>query len=310
MKWKGFLLNRCPACDSNNISSAGARLDGAKVSKCEKCHIGFLNPMPESNEIEEMYDQYFSREDGIGYPEYPLKLFTTPTDYFIWEAIKKYSFRHESINKKALDVGCAFGARVDFFRRKGIISSGIDISIESIKYGREKWGLDLHAGRFEDIAINDSYDYLMMIDFIEHLPNPMQWVMKANKIVHAGSLLIILTPNFECYETYGPDWSGYGTSFEHLFFYNRDSLDYVLSAGGFEIVEVNGLGISPPISHSNKKALTAVFPGLKIYSGLLNQVQINRLRAFRGFISLKLQKGNPKMNLKYQHSLFAIARKL
>ncbi len=70
MTWIGNVVRECPVCSSSDFINAGKRKDSAKVSKCRNCGVGFLNPMPTDREIQEMYSDYYARNDGIGYSGY------------------------------------------------------------------------------------------------------------------------------------------------------------------------------------------------------------------------------------------------
>ena len=128
MEWEGVLLERCLQCSSALIAPAGKRGDGAPVSQCSDCGLGFLNPMPTSGEIQGMYSRYYSRDDGIGYEAYGMDSFATSIDYVLLEVLK--GLRH-SKGDSVLDVGCAFGGRVAYFRKMGFIASVVDISAEA-----------------------------------------------------------------------------------------------------------------------------------------------------------------------------------
>jgi len=230
MEWEGVRLGKCPQCSSVSISPAGKRGDGATVSECCDCGLGFLNPMPTSEEIQGMYDMYYSRDDGIGYEAYGKGSSPLPVDYVLLDVLKSLGhLKGDTI----LDVGCATGSRVAYFKNMGFIASGIDISAEAVDYGRKTWGVDLHLGRFEDFPGTKLFDIVTMIDFIEHLPNPESWTQKVKELTHISSSLFILTPDFDCYRAYGERWVGYNRSYEHVLFYSRRSLGNLLERFGF-----------------------------------------------------------------------------
>jgi hypothetical protein len=97
------------------------------------------------------------------------------------------------------------------------------------------WGIDIHLGRFEEFPSTKPFDIVTMIDFIEHLPSPEPWILKAKELTHASSSLVILTPDFDCYRAYGERWTGYNQSYEHVLFYSRRSLGSLLERHGFRV---------------------------------------------------------------------------
>jgi SAM-dependent methyltransferase len=179
-----------------------------------------------------MYDRYYSRDDGIGYEAYGKDSSPMPVDYVLLDVLKGLG---HSKGDSVLDVGCATGSRVAYFRNMGFIASGVDISAEAVEYGRKTYGVDLHPGRFEDFSSIKLFDIVTMIDFIEHLPSPESWTQKVKELTRVSSSLLILTPDFDCYRAYGERWIGYNRSYEHVLFYSRRSLGSLLERLGFMV---------------------------------------------------------------------------
>jgi SAM-dependent methyltransferase len=235
--WTGELLSKCPVCDSKLLYPAGIRRDKTKVNRCESCKVGFLNPMPTQSEIIRFYDSYYSRQDGFGYSSYICPGKTTPLDYIILDILKEKKVERGA---RLLDIGCAYGNRVMFFEKKGYHTSGIDLGVEAVEFGRSEYGLDLYASSLEDFSSKDEYDAIMMIDVIEHIEDPHLWAKKVSTLLKPNGLLILFTPNFDCYNIYGESWGGYNMSFEHLFFYNKKSIEKIFSLYGFRLEQDTG----------------------------------------------------------------------
>lgn len=251
LDWKGRSVTKCPSCSSTDLASAGARKDQAIVSRCVDCGLGFLNPMPTEDEIALMYSGYFSREDGTGYADYKIDWRGTGLDRLLWDVIE----RNHTGPRSVLDVGCAFGSRVMYLKKRGLRATGVDISREAVDCGCGK-GLDLHACRFEDFNSDATFDVVTMIDFVEHLNLPGTWAAKLESLTHRNSLVAILTPDFDCYFDYGERWIGYNLSFEHLLFFNRKSLASVLERFGFTVITSANVRTANPIM-SEKRTVDA-----------------------------------------------------
>lgn len=148
---------------------------------------------------------------------------------------------------RLLDVGCAMGGRVSFFERHGYASRGCDLSQEATDYGRRTLGLDLTCSTLENIDEDQlgQNDVVTMIDLIEHIRDPHMWSMKANNILRKNGLLLLFTPNFDCYDVVGDQWTGFNASFEHLFFYNVQSICNLLAQHGFSVLESSHIKSMP-----------------------------------------------------------------
>jgi len=306
----GISLDQCPSCSSRDIRSAGHRKDGSSVSRCSGCGLGFLNPMPTESEIIDMYNDYYSRKDGIGYERYPFSEDGDDLDFLIWDVLKRFIRKHKGM--RLLDVGCAFGNRVNFFARKGFQASGLDTSVEATNFGKKSKDLDLMCVRFEDFNSKLKYDIISMIALIEHLSNPLSWALKLKEITKRGGILIIFTPNFECYDLYGEQWLGYHLSFEHVIFYNRQSISSLLGRMGFEIIWTEDVKVMPPVVLGNKSASTQpkrILPPGSNFSKILERIPTlrNRLR----FIYRKITWERIRdTNNEIEHGLLIVARRM
>jgi len=94
-----------------------------------------------------------------------------------------------------LDLGCGDESLLKYLREhKNINGKGIDVSRKAIQIGQSK-GLDIILGDISDpkFHINETYDYILLLDVLEHLPNP-EVIMSKVKGKFRKSI-IILIPN-------------------------------------------------------------------------------------------------------------------
>jgi 2-polyprenyl-3-methyl-5-hydroxy-6-metoxy-1,4-benzoquinol methylase len=188
--------------------------------------------MPTSAEIEEFYTNYYRRGDRVGYDNYSCEPTIGKLDFALLDAVKRFG---PSGKLSSLDVGCAYGSRVLFFRNHGIDASGVDISKDATEHGRARWGLNLFWSGFEGYRPGKTFDVVTMIDFIEHLQFPTKWIETLLAVTSPGSIVLVVTPDYDCYHLYGEMWAGYNSSLEHVTFYNRKSLARLLNQAGFTI---------------------------------------------------------------------------
>lgn len=262
--------------------------------------------MPTYVETARMYSGYYRRSDGVGYKEYPIHRRATALDYLLMECIEEYSDKPSTL----LDVGCAFGNRVEFFRKRGFSAIGIDISEDAVKYGIECRNLDIRLGKYEDFEASVEFDVVTMIDFIEHMRSPSLWLWKTRSITHRGSLLLLLTPDFDCYRDYGVDWVGYNTAFEHVLFYNRRSLGLLLLQAGFEVVHsANIKTMFPTTGHSANSTWSESVKG-NLMMRLAGNRLLGRLINMWMDINDRIAWARISSNINRQNSLLIVARRV
>lgn len=118
-----------------------------------------------------------------------------------------------SSGSKVLDVGCASGYLGEFLiKNKNCEVWGIELDSESFRLAMSKgyrWVINksLEAGLLDDTLINESFDYILLADVLEHLVDPENILIKLkSRLKKSGKLLVSL-----------PNVGHYSTRFSHLF---------------------------------------------------------------------------------------------
>lgn len=101
-------------------------------------------------------------------------------------------------NSKVIDIGCGDGANVAFLRSKGINATGVDLSGNLIKRGKERYP-ELQDLVFEGDALNlhfpdNTFDVAVMIGVLHHIhlcDDQKRAVLEALRIVKNNGFIII-----------------------------------------------------------------------------------------------------------------------
>ncbi|MBN1218118.1 MAG: class I SAM-dependent methyltransferase [Anaerolineae bacterium] len=151
-----------------------------------------------------------------------------------------------------LDVGCAKGVFLDVARREGWQPIGLEISSFASQYARDNFGLEVFIGTLGEAPWPDaSFDVITMLDVIEHLIDPSSVLLQARRLLKAGGILVIETPNARSILHYAakliytlsmtsvkwPVFQIYGVGPEgHVIFFDQNTLIYLLNKNGFEFL--------------------------------------------------------------------------
>lgn len=146
--------------------------------------------MPCPDEIARFHQDYFGRDDGIGYEIYCDIGKAYWLDYYIFARLKEAGIRPGA---SILDIGCANGNKVLFYRERGYRAKGIDLSEEATAYGRREHGLDLLRSSIEDYATDERFDAILMLEVIEHIRDPWVWARKVSELLRPGGLVVVTT---------------------------------------------------------------------------------------------------------------------
>jgi SAM-dependent methyltransferase len=128
---------------------------------------------------------------------------------------------------KALDLGCGPGNSAAMMRDAGLQVAAIDASPKMVELGREKYGLDIRLGSFDDVTETAVYDGIWASFSLLHAP-------RADMPRHLSAIHKALKPNGIL--MLGMK-TGTGEKRDHLgrmyTYYSRENLDNLLQTAGF-----------------------------------------------------------------------------
>lgn len=240
----------CRVCGGDDLRVLGYRGGSAhreglgekcRIVQCTRCHTIFPNPMP------------YPRGDDVRYSDvgdYFQKVMRIDHDGRMQTGreLLHQAEAYLGFKGRFLDVGCGRGEIVRAAQDAGWAARGCDISIEYVKYARESNSVDAIAGTVEQADFPpNSFDFVSMVEVIEHLYDPLRTVNELNRVLRPGGMLYVSTPNEESiYHIFGnsyykfigrdwvvnlcPTWNLY-----HIFGFSPRSLRYLLESGGFKI---------------------------------------------------------------------------
>lgn len=288
--WKAEQLESvvCDNCGSSRSDALVARPDGLSVVRCSVCGLCFLNPRPNAASLHLLYDEkYFSSANssrGIGYAAYGDE---TSRQTMQDASQMRLDLVRELVPglrlAQSLELGCATGEFCEVLRRAGATCIlGLDISEFAISTARSRYsGIVFEQGSVESFSTAFCFDAIFAFEIIEHLPSPRSFLQKVGQLLAPGGHVVLTTPNVRCASTVGKSrWSGFNTSFEHLYFFDTDTLKRCGQEAGLEVVDWltgggDGVWDDQPLSGRHWRRL--VRSGLKA-AGLLNTVNAFRRR--------------------------------
>lgn len=211
--------------------------------RCRDCGLVCVSNFPEPEQLEALYGEAYYRNRNsraLGY-----------SDYFADEAnirrtarrrLKQLQ-RHQRMGR-LLDVGCATGFFLDEARKAGWTVTGLDLSQYAAQYARQELGLDVRQGTLDSSLAAASQDLVTLWDVIEHVTDPAETIRQAWRILREDGVISLATPDVESFPARlaGKSWVGYKLSGEHVTFFSRQTLNQMLEAAGFEVVQAGHIG--------------------------------------------------------------------
>lgn len=194
MKQAFFTL--CPLCQARHFVSK-YELKTVKVFQCVRCAMIFLNPYTPSSEMAAVYSDSESMEHANSrLAHYYDWLEGSETEKFYDGCLERLSRLFSPATERSLlDVGCGNGHFLSRAKQKGWIVTGIEPSLSSSRLARENYEINVVTTDFESYHGSESFDCVSLWDFIEHVSNPAEVLVKVRSLLKPGGIVLIATPD-------------------------------------------------------------------------------------------------------------------
>jgi SAM-dependent methyltransferase len=222
----------CPACAKPTDHRYLFEKNGCKILQCAVCGLGRAVVAGNFKPDEYYTDDYFSGGHSDGYADYRgaepvLRREFARTVAFI----RKYRAAGH-----LLDIGCAYGFFLDeakpFYQ-----ANGIEISPHAAESCRRR-GLRVVTGmaNSESLAEFGPMDVIVMLDVIEHLPDPRQILELCRRHLNRDGIIVITTGNFaSLYARLARRHWRLMTPPQHLWYFTPASIARLAGAVGLEL---------------------------------------------------------------------------
>jgi SAM-dependent methyltransferase len=147
--------------------------------------------------------------------------------------------------------------------------TGCDLSSEAIEIARRRYpNIDFRVAPWDGLPFAaNSFDVVLAFELIEHIARPSVFIREAQRLLRPGGFLVLTTPNADCGRQTGwSHWAGFLSSFEHLYFFDRESLDRVLKRNGMSIVDIYSQG-DGKVHCSKYNWLKKFLRGVRLFAG-------------------------------------------
>jgi len=215
-----------------------------QIVRCKVCGLIYGNPRLSWADSKRIYtDQYYISNDPVagGYE-----------DYIRDESVlvKTFKRRLADIERyvkggRLLDLGCALGFFMKVAHMSGWDVTGLDICPYACSYVKERFGFYVICSELKDDSFSEGiFDIVTMWDYIEHVPDPLNELKIAYKILRPNGLLAVTTPNVKSWiaKITGKRWLGFKCPKEHIFYFSPKSITMMLEKAGFTVLCVKSVG--------------------------------------------------------------------
>lgn len=201
-----------------------------QLSQCLNCELLYLNPRVKSDIIFKSYNENLDMEH-ISQDNQRYKTFKNSFDKIV-SRLKLRNFK----SKKFLDIGSASGVFLKVLKDIGFKEEGYEPSVWMVKYGREKYNVNLRHGSIDKVDKNKKFDFISLWDVLEHVTDLKFVLDQINAISKKNTILII---NIPAIDTLACKILKYKWPFflnVHLYYFTSKTLCSLLEKRNFKLV--------------------------------------------------------------------------
>lgn len=207
----------------SNESTRAAEGKPSLLVKCSRCGVVFRDEFPAEEIAGEYEEAYYNQtpvlEDHVKFL-YSLR----------WRKIRRYFPRVARV----LDFGCGKGYFLHQLRAMGMEDiHGVELNRSALVFLR---GQDFDvAGQVSELDDSGPYEVITLFHVLEHLDDPKGFLITLRESLAEGGKLIIEMPDRDGYgfRKFGARW--FYLQREHLYYFNKKSLIYLLESSGFTV---------------------------------------------------------------------------
>jgi 2-polyprenyl-3-methyl-5-hydroxy-6-metoxy-1,4-benzoquinol methylase len=192
----------CPVCGSHQPRQFVEHFRGGTFAECAGCRIQFAE-VP-STDLQAYYREVWS-DGNLGCQPYTDKVQAVASPALLARLLRTVprfrwalsQLRRLPPGARVLDVGCGEGALLWAAGRLGLEPHGCDLAEPAVELARQLVeGGRIHVGTIAELPYPPaSFDCLVALEVIEHLPNPRPFVESASRLLRPGGRLLLTTPN-------------------------------------------------------------------------------------------------------------------
>lgn len=217
-----------------------------QIVKCNRCGLMYANPRsnePDHVEVAQ-YDPDFV-EHSIAHNDVP-RLQKEALQVRDYETTRRFLAERFPNKGRLLEVGSGLGFLLDYFKKDGWDTIGVEPNRGMCRYAEKTLGLEVLPQILPDAKFPDeSFDAVLMMHVIEHVPDPTDTLREIHRVLKPGGVLVMETPRYDSlsFKLLGRRERSVSCD-GHIYFFTSDTLEKIATKTGFSVVRQSPVGRS------------------------------------------------------------------
>jgi SAM-dependent methyltransferase len=236
---------RCNLCGADDyvVRFEAGVAQAARVVQCKQCSLMYANPradVPDHVQVEQFDVDFVDQNlDAERFKKESLQV----RDY---DSTRRILGDRFPARGKLLEVGSGFGYLLDHFRRDGWKVTGVEPNAGLTRHAQNALKLDVLPKILPEAKFPDaSFDAVLMMHVIEHVPDPLDTLSEIWRVLRPGGMLVMETPVYDTlmFKLLGRRERSLSCG-GHIYFFTSSTLRALSEKAGFRFERSDKVGRS------------------------------------------------------------------
>ncbi|MBZ0299527.1 MAG: class I SAM-dependent methyltransferase [Anaerolineae bacterium] len=205
--------------------------------RCRVCGLVYMTPRPTESAIARFYDTVYAASGAAD-------AFESDQHERTNDLLDRTMPYLDGVSTPSLlDIGCGRGQFLVAAQQRGWRVYGSELSAVAARAASDHLGgVPIHHGDFRSMTLDDSLDMVSLLEVLEHLRAPVDYLRAAAGLIRPGGVLLLEVPNVASWEYYAAralrqDYRGF--IIEHLYYFTPALMSRLLADLGLEVCHMS-----------------------------------------------------------------------
>ena len=237
-------LTACPICSHSSFKKAmdvndySISKEDFTIVECDSCGFHFTNPIPDLDKL----GSYYESEDYISHSGTKKGIVNS-----IYHSVRNHTIKQKFKLAKAnaqgnfsiLDYGCGTGELLNYFKKQGWKTLGLEPSDSARNFGIETHGIEVKNLDALSSLKENSFQVISLWHVLEHVVELKNTIQQLKRVLKSNGTLFVAVPNHTSYDAmhYKNEWAAYDVP-RHLYHFGPTDIKNLFAQFDFKVEKI------------------------------------------------------------------------